>query len=111
MAFKVGDAVRIRDIRNKPNYPDMMKMYGGQVAHILKVVRITRMDNGEQKFYYELDADHGNGIWPDDFLEPIKSDVDEQEWIDTVLKLIAEIESKLDALKRQLWRRKHYGNS
>lgn len=108
--FKVGDAVRIRDIRNKPNYPDLMKMYGGQVAHILKVVRITRMDNGEQKFYYELDADHGNGIWPDDFLEPIKSDVDEQEWIDTVLKLIVEIESKLDALKRQLWRRKHYGD-
>lgn len=111
MAFNVGDVVRIRDIRNKPNYPDLMKMYGGQVAHILKVVRVTRLDDGSQIFYYELDADHGNGVWPEDFLEPVKTEQDEQEWIDTVLRLIAEIEGKLDQLKRQLWRKKHYGNS
>ena len=111
MAFKAGDMVRIKDIRNRADYPDLMKMCSGQTAHILNVVRVTRMDSGDRKFYYELDADHGNGIWPEEFLEPVKSEQDEQEWIDTVLKLIAEIESKLDALKRQLWRRKHYGNS
>ena len=38
------------------------------------------------------------------------SEQEEQEWIDTILKLIAEIEGKLDQLKRQLWRKKHYGN-
>lgn len=111
MAFKPGDVVRIKDIRNRADYPDLMKMCSGQTAHILKVVRVTRVDNGDQKYYYELDADHGNGIWPDDFLDPVKSDMDEQEWINTVLMLINEIQGKLDALKRQLWRRKHYGNS
>ena len=38
-----------------------------------------------------------------------KAAQDEQEWIETVLKLIAEIEGKLDQLKRQLWRKKKYG--
>ena len=108
--FKAGDMVRIRDIRNRPDYPERMRMLSGQVGHIMKVTRVTRMDNGEQVFYYELNVDNGLGVWPADFLEPVKTDVDEQEWIDTILKLIAEIESKLDALKRQLWRRKHYGN-
>ena len=111
MAFKADDVVRIKDIRNRADYPDMMKMCSGQTAHVLKVVRVTRLDSGHQKHYYELDADHGNGIWPEDFLDPVKPEQDEQEWIDTVLKLILEIETKLDQLKRQLWRRKHYGNS
>ena len=111
MAYKAGDMVRIKDIRNRPDYPELMKLLSGQTAHVLKVVRVARLDSGTQKFYYELDADHGNGIWPEDFLEPIDSDHDEQEWIDTVLKLITEIESKLDQLKRQLWRKKRYGNS
>lgn len=110
MAYKAGDVVRIKDIRNRADYPDMMKMCSGQTAHILKVVRIERVDRGDWVFYYELDADHGNGVWPENFLEPVKSEQDEQEWIDTILKLIAEIEGKLDQLKRQLWRKKHYGN-
>ena len=110
MAFKAGDVVRIKDIRNRADYPDMMRMCSGQRAHILKVVRIQLFESGT-KLFYELDADHGNGVWPEDFLEPVMPEQEEQEWIDTVLKLIAEIEGKLDALKRQLWRRKHYGNS
>ena len=112
MAYKMGDAVRIKDIRDRTDYPHFMTMMSGQVGHI--VMRQTvRMMGGEERIYYELDTDAGKGLWPEDFLEPYatpKSDKDEQEWIDTVLKLIAEIEGKLDTLKRLLWRKKHYGD-
>ena len=110
MAFKAGDVVRIKDIRNRADYPELMKMCSGQTAHILNVTRVTMMNDGSRMFFYELDADHGNGIWPEDFLEPIKTEQDEQEWIEAILKIIAEIEGKLDQLKRMLWRKKHYGN-
>lgn len=110
MAYKVGEMVRIKDIRNRPDYPDRMRMLSGQVGHVVKITRVLHMNDGTQSFYYELNVDNGLGVWPEDFLEPVKSEQGEQEWIDTVLKLIAEIEGKLDALKRQLWRRKHYGN-
>ena len=110
MAFKVGEMVRIKDIRNRMEYPDWMRISSGQVGYITKVTRVTRKDSGELHAYYELNVDAGLGAWPEDFLEPVKSEQDEQEWIDTVLKLIAEIEGKLDQLKRMLWRKKHYGN-
>ena len=108
--YKVGEMVRIKDIRNRKDLPDSMKMCSGQTGHIIKAVRILVNNNGAM-YCYELNVDHGNGVWPEDLLEPVKSEQDEQEWIDTVLKLIAEIEGKLDQLKRMLWRRKHYGNS
>ena len=115
MAFKVGDMVRIKDIRDRHDYPLPMRLLAGQCGHITGVVRaeLRGGDKKETVCYYELDTDTGYGLWPDDFLEsyqPPKSDVD-QEWIETVLKLIAEIEGKLDQLKRMLWRKKHYGDS
>ena len=109
MAFKVGEMVRIKDIRNKPYYPDWMRMLSGQVGHIISIKLLTR-DSEEKRLYYELNIDDGLGAWTEDEIEPVKSDQDEQEWIDTVLKLIAEIEGKLDQLKRMLWRKKHYGD-
>ncbi len=114
MAYKVGDMVRIKDIRNQHDYPLQMRLLSGQCGHVIGMVKTEKRDgkNNETRHYYELDTDAGYGLWPDDFLEPYetpKSDKDEQEWIDTVLKLIAEIEGKLDQLKRQLWRKKHYG--
>ena len=114
MAFKVGDAVRIRDIRDRTDYPPFMTMLSGQVGRIILVRKIEFMTPKSGRIaYYDLDIDQGRGLWPEDFLEPYvmpKAAQDEQEWIEQVLKLIAEIEGKLDTLKRQLWRRKHYGN-
>lgn len=115
MAFKVGDMVRIKDIRDRHDYPLPMRLLAGQCGHITGVFR-TELRGGDKKetvSYYELDTDTGYGLWPEYFLEsyqPPKSDDVDQEWIDTILKLIAEIEGKLDQLKRQLWRKKHYGN-
>ena len=114
MAYKQGDAVRIKDIRNNHDYPPQMRLLSGQCGHVMGIIRTESagsVPNDAVRRYYELDIDAGYGLWPEDFLEPYetpKSDVD-QEWIDTVLKLIAEIEGKLDQLKRQLWRKKHYG--
>ena len=115
MAFNIGDMVRIKDIRDRSDYPLPMRLLAGQCGHITGVVRaiLRGGDKKETVSYYELDTDTGCGLWPEDFLEPYvmpKSEPDDQEWIDTVLKLIAEIEGKLDQLKRQLWRKKHYGN-
>ena len=109
MAFKPGEQVRIKDIRNKSDWPERMRAYSGQITHVIRVISYQDCD----KSYYELETDVGYGLWPEEFLEPYqtpKSEQAEQEWIDTVLKLIAEIEGKLDQLKRQLWRKKHYGN-
>ncbi len=114
MAYKVGDMVRIKDIRDRHDYPLPMRLLAGQCGHVTGVFR-TEPRGGDKKetvSYYELDIDDGKGLWPEDFLEPYvtpKEAQDEQEWIDTVLKLIAEIEGKLDQLKRQLWRKKKYG--
>lgn len=110
MAFKAGDVVRVRDIRNRIDYPEFMRMYSGQTAHILRVTSIKYVDCGEEKSYYELDVDAGKGLWPSYFLEAVEQERTEDEWIDSVLKLISEIEVKLDQLKRQLWRKKKYGN-
>ena len=107
--FKVGEMVRIKDIRNKPYYPDWMRMMSGQVGHVI-AIKLFNRDGEDKMAYYELTVDNGLGAWTEDVLEPVKSEQDEQEWIDTVLKLIAEIEGKLDQLKRMLWRKKHYGN-
>ena len=110
MAFKVGDFVRIKDIRNRVDYPECMRMCSGQTAHILRVTSIKYVDCGEEKSYYELDVDSGKGLWPSYFLEAVEQERTEDEWIDSVLKLISEIEVKLDQLKRQLWRKKKYGD-
>ena len=115
MAYKQGDAVRIKDIRNNHDYPLQMRLLSGQCGHVMGIFKTEVVVPGTDRVirhYYELDIDAGYGLWPEDFLEPYqtpKSEVD-QEWIDTVLKLIAEIEGKLDQLKRQLWRKKHYGD-
>lgn len=113
MVYKLGDMVRIRDIRDRSDYPQFMTMLSGQVGHVMTVRKIEFMTpKSDRRTYYELDIDDGKGLWPEDFLEPYvtpKEVQDEQEWIDTVLKLIAEIEGKLDQLKRQLWRKKKYG--
>ena len=116
MAFKTGDMVRIKEIRDRHDYPTQMRMLSGQCGHVMGIIKEDIIGSGKdrvQRCYYELDIDAGYGLWPEDFLEPYvmpKSEPDDQEWIDTVLKLIAEIEGKLDQLKRQLWRKKHYGN-
>ena len=108
--FRVGEMVRIKDIRNRPDYPDRMRMMSGQVGYVAKVTKVVRLDSGGLSFFYELNIDNGLGVWPEDFLEPVKSEQDDQEWIEMILKLIAEIEGKLDQLKRMLWRKKHYGD-
>jgi len=114
MAFKVGDMVRIKDIRDRHDYPLPMRLLSGQCGHVMGVIKTEVVGSGAERVtrhYYELDTDTGYGLWPDDFLEsyqPPKSEDIDQEWIETVLKLIAEIEGKLDQLKRQLWRKKHY---
>jgi hypothetical protein len=111
MAYKQGDAVRIKDIRSNNDYPLQMRLLSGQCGHVMGIIRsetvCSEKDRPAQN-YYELDTDAGYGLWPEDFLEPYEMPTD-NEWIDTVLKLIAEIEGKLDQLKRQLWRKKHYG--
>ena len=115
MAYKTGDMVRIKEIRDRHDYPAQMRLLSGQCGHVMGVIKTEVVGSGQAKavrHYYELDIDAGCGLWPEDFLEPYetpKSEQAEQEWIDTILKLIAEIEGKLDQLKRQLWRKKHYG--
>lgn len=112
MAYKQGDAVRIKDIRNNNDYPLQMRLLSGQCGHIMGVIRtesVASVPNDAVRRYYELDTDAGYGLWPEDFLEPYEMPNTDDEWIDTVLKLIADIEGKLDQLKRQLWRKKKYG--
>lgn len=113
MAYKLGDMVRIRDIRGRSDYPQFMTMLSGQVGRVITVRTIEYMTpKSDRRTYYELDLDDGKGLWPEDFLEQYvtpKAAQDEQEWIEAILKIIAEIEGKLDQLKRQLWRKKHYG--
>ena len=116
MAFKTGDMVRIKEIRDRHDYPTQMRLLSGQCGHVMGVIKTEVVGSGQAKAvrnYYELDIDAGYGLWPEDFLEPYetpKSEPDDQEWIEAILKIIAEIEGKLDQLKRQLWRKKHYGN-
>ena len=116
MAYKVGDMVRIKEIRDRHDYPPQMRLLSGQCGHVMGIIRTESagsVPNDAVRRYYELDIDAGYGLWPEDFLEPYetpKSEPDDQEWIEAILKIIAEIEGKLDQLKRQLWRKKHYGN-
>ena len=114
MAYKTGDMVRVKEIRDRHDYPAQMRLMSGQCGHVMGVIKTEVVGSGQAKavrHYYELDIDAGYGLWPEDFLEPYSTPKsDDAEWIDAVLKLIAEIEGKLDQLKRQLWRKKHYGN-
>lgn len=112
MAFKTGDMVRIKDIRDRHDFPAAMRLLSGQCGHVMGIVKteLCSTDDGKKtRRYYELDTDAGYGLWPEDFLEPYTTPNTDDEWIEAVLKLIAEIEGKLDQLKRQLWRKKHYG--
>lgn len=115
MEYKAGDMVRIKDIRRNYDYPLQMRMLSGQCGHVMGIFKTEVVVPGTDRVirhYYELDTDAGKGLWPEDFLEPHempKSEPDDQEWIEAILKIIAEIEGKLDQLKRQLWRKKHYG--
>jgi hypothetical protein len=113
MAYKAGDMVRIKDIRNRPDYPLPMRLLSGQCGHVTGIIKTETVGSGTERVtrnYYELDTDTGSGLWPEDFLEPYDAPKsDDDEWIETILKLIAEIEGKLDQLKRMLWRKKKYG--
>lgn len=111
MAYRQYDTVIIQDIRNNADCPGEMKPYSGQTAHIMKVITAQMYSgpNGnELRVYYELDIDGGKGLWPERFLKPYVEDgKSETEWIDTILRLISDIETKCDLIKRELWRRKH----
>ena len=43
MAYKLGDMVRIRDIRGRGDYPQFMTMLSGQVGHVMTVRKIEFM--------------------------------------------------------------------
>ena len=111
MAYSPYDTVVIRDIRNDADCPDGLKEYSGQVAHVMKVITAQMYSgpNGnELRVYYELDIDGGRGLWPERFLRPhIDGGKSEDEWIDQILHLISDIETKCDLIKRQLWRKNH----
>ena len=110
MAYKMYDTVVIKDIRNETDYPEGMRIFSGHTAHIMRILTAqmyTPPNGNELTVYYELDIDGGKGLWPERFLKPYadkaKSD---DEYIDQILKQIAEIEGTCDAIKRELWRRK-----
>lgn len=110
MAFKMYDTVTIKDIRGEADCPKDMKPYSGQTAHIMKVIaaQMYGTPNGnEMKVYYELDIDAGNSLWPERFLKPFVNNSVDEEHIDKILWLISDIESKLDTIKRTIWRKKH----
>ena len=115
MAYKMYDTVVIRDIRNETDYPDAMRIYSGHTAHIMRIITaqmFTPPNGNELTVYYELDIDGGQGLWPERFLKPyIEDGKTEADWIEQVLRLIADIEGKCDLIKRELWRRKHHGAS
>ncbi len=106
MAFKVGDMVRIKDIRDRNELPLEMRLLSGQNTFVLDCCGKV----GSDENYYELSVDCGESVWPDYLLESADNNRSDDEWIESVLKLIADIEGKLDQLKRQLWRRKKYGD-
>lgn len=111
MAYKTYDTVVIRDIRNETGYPDAMRIYSGHTAHVMKILTAqmyTPPNGNELTIYYELDIDGGKGLWPERFLKPyVEKKKTDDEYIEQILKLIAEIEGTCDAIKRELWRRKH----
>lgn len=43
MAYKLGDMVRIRDIRDRADYPQFMTIMSGQVGHVITVRKIEYM--------------------------------------------------------------------
>ncbi len=111
MAYKMYDTVVIKDIRSEADYPEGMRIFSGHTAHIMRIVTAqmyTPPNGNELTVYYELDIDGGKGLWPERFLKPYaeKAKTDD-EYIEQILKLIAEIEGTCDAIKRELWRRKN----
>ncbi len=103
MLFVKGETVRVADLRNNHSIPSGMKMYSGQTAKITDV--FDSADN--LNVYYTLTVDNGQSVWCETMLTKADAKDEEDEYIETILKLIADIDGKLDAIKRQLWRRKH----
>lgn len=102
MRFVRGETVRVVDLRNNHTIPSGMMMYSGQVGKVVDVY--DSPDN--LNVYYTLTIDKGQSVWCETMLEKADAE-DDTEYIETILKLIAEIDGKLDAIKRALWRRKH----
>ena len=111
MAYRMYDTVTIKDIRNEIDCPDEMKSYSGQPAHVMKVITAqmyTPPNGNELKVYYELDIDRAKNLWPDRYLKPYTDAKDaESEYIDQIIRIVSDIEAKLDTIKRLLWRKKH----
>jgi hypothetical protein len=102
MKYNKGDVVRVADLRNNHVVPTGMKMYSGQIGKIVEVY--DSPDN--LNVYYTITVDEGRSVWPETML--VKADEAENDEIENVLKLIASCEGNLDAIKRLLWRKKHY---
>jgi hypothetical protein len=102
MKYNKGDVVRVADLRNNHVVPTGMKMYSGQIGKVVEVY--DSPDN--LNVYYTITVDEGRSVWPETML--VKADEAENDEIENVLKLIAACEGNLDAIKRLLWRKKHY---
>ncbi len=114
MAHKLGDQIVIKDIRNAADCPDELRMYSGQTARITKIIsaQMYSTPNGnETAVYYELDIDNGKSLWPERYITSYtEARKAETENIDLLLKMIGEVETKLDTIKRVLWRQKRYSD-
>ena len=103
MKFVKGEAVRVADLRNNHIIPSGMKMFSGQIGKIVEV--FDSPDN--LNVYYTITVDEGRSVWPETLLTKADGQADDFE---AVFKLIAECEGNLDAIKRVLWQKKHYGS-
>lgn len=100
MKFVKGETIRVSDLRNNHIVPSGMKMYSGQVGQVLEIY--DSPDN--LNVYYTITVDDGRSVWPETML--IKEEDAENCDFDNILKLIAQCEGNLDAIKRVLWRKK-----
>ena len=110
--YNLGDSVVVNDLRRSDLFvPEDMKAYSGQIARITKIIsaQMYSTPNGNETVtYYEIDRDCGRSLWPERYLTPYtEPKQDDTEYIETILKLIADIDGKIDAIKRVLWRKKH----
>lgn len=101
MKFDKGDIVKIKDLRDNHSVPDGMKMFSGQTGKITAVYASEDTLNT----YYTLTADNEQGVWSETLLT--KSEDEDLEYIDTVIKLLRDVETNVETIKRLLWRKKH----